>query len=102
MVGCLLFASACQPDQVTETQSFEHAELAYRQGRYQRAMSGYQTFLKRYPSSPLAQIATLRLRTIEREQQGMLGRTDTPPPLYRGEDEDAMKIDALPPSSAPR
>lgn len=87
---------ACQDDSVTETKSFETAEIAYRSGSYNKAMDGYETFLKRYPNSPLADVAKLRIRSINREVRGMLGRTGTPRPVYRGEKNDATKNDTLP------
>ncbi len=83
--------TACRPSEVTETESFEKAEVAYREGRYKSAIDDYEKFLVRYPHSPLAEVAELRIRTISREIQSMLGRTDTPPPLYRGEATDAIK-----------
>lgn len=91
VLGMLCLLAACQPGEVTETESFEKAEVAYRDGRYKSAIDDYERFLVRYPHSPLAEVAELRIRTISREIQSMLGRTATPPPLYRGEAKDAIK-----------
>ena len=90
-----LVFGACEPVHVTETASFEEAEVAYRQGHYASALDGYERFVARYPSSPLAEVAELRIRAISREIQSMLGRTKTPPPLYRGAAESAIKKGAL-------
>lgn len=91
LVALLIGAStwACQPSAMTETESFEHAEVAYREGHYRAAIDGYEAFLERYPRSPLAKIARLRIRCINREVRSMLGRTGMPRPLYRGEPQDA-------------
>lgn len=91
IVSGVVCLTACQPGEVTETESFEQAEVAYRQGRYKSAIDDYERFLVRYPHSPLAEVAELRIRTISREIQSLLGRTATPPPLYRGEATDAIK-----------
>lgn len=81
----------CEQQRITETESFEQAEVAYREGRYRSALDDYEQFLRHYPRSPLAKIAALRIKTINREVQSMLGRTATPPPLYIGEGQDAIK-----------
>ncbi len=93
-VVCLVcWLTACQPSARTETESFESAEVAYREGRYEAALDGYEGFLKRYPRSPLADIAKTRIRTINREVRSMLGRTDTPRPMYRAPSDNATASD---------
>ena len=82
-MGCM--ALGCQPSAATETRSFESAEQAYRSGQYRQALDGYELFLKRYPNSPLAEVASTRIRCVNREVRGMLGRKNMPRPMYRGE-----------------
>lgn len=93
----LCLCLACEQDRITETESFEQAEVAYREGSYKVALDNYEQFLVHYPHSPLAKVAVLRIRTINREVQSMLGRTSTPPPLYRGEQQDAIKKTTITP-----
>ena len=78
--------TGCEGPDHTQTASFEAAEVHYRQGHYERALDGYQSFLKRYPDSPLAEVAELRIRTIKREVSSMLGRAELPRPIYRSGD----------------
>ncbi len=77
--------AGCQPHQAPRTESFELAEVAYRHGDYDAALANYEGFLKRYPMSPLAQMARLRVRCIEREVRAMLDRPDAPRPIYRAQ-----------------
>ena len=100
LCACLLMAACawgCQPSSSTETSTFEQAEIAYREGSYRRALDSYERFLERYPRSPLAATARMRIRCINREVQAMLGRTGTPRPLYLGEGEDATAPPLEPP-----
>ena len=75
--------SACSSVRETETQSFERAEQAYRQGDYHAALEGYHAFIKRHPKSPLTRMAKLRIRCVQREVRAMLDRSDMPRPIYR-------------------
>lgn len=94
-LSCVVGLSVgCQPTRQTETQSFELAEEAYRTGRYREAIDGYESFLERYPSSPLASTARVRIRSLTREVRSMLGRADTPRPIYRGKGADATLTEA--------
>lgn len=77
--GCLVDPSE------TKTSSFELAEEAYRRGTYSEALDGYEDFLKRHPTSPLAKVAKQRIRCINREVRSMLGRSDSPRPVYRAD-----------------
>ena len=86
-VVCLL--GGCRAGATTQTNSFEIAETAYKTGDYKSALDGYEGFLRAYPSSPLAQVARLRIRCIHREVRSLLGRTDTPRPMYRGQSPNA-------------
>lgn len=84
-----LLSSACSSRDEAETVSFERAEVAYRQGHYKVAVKGYHEFLKRHPKSPLARMAKLRIRCIQREVRAMLDRHDMPRPIYIGSKSDA-------------
>ncbi len=77
---------ACEVPTQTETASFEEAERHYRVGNYESALDGYQSFLRLFPESPLADVAELRIRTIRREVSSVMGRNDTPRPVYVGQD----------------
>lgn len=68
---------------MAETDQFEAAEKHYRAGDYEEALTGYQTFLRHYPRSPLSDVAEQRIRTINREVSSMLGRSDMPRPVYK-------------------
>lgn len=81
--------TACQSTFEAETVSFERAETAYRHGDYDAALQGYHTFLKRHPKSPLASMAKLRIRCIQREVKALLDRHDMPRPIYLGSQPDA-------------
>lgn len=78
-VGLLV---ACTPPEKTETVLYESAEVHYRRGDYQRALDGYESFLKLYPESPLADVAQMRIRGIKREVTSVLGRSDIPRPKW--------------------
>ena len=104
LAGCLTLATlagaaGCAPAQQTETASFEAAEDRYREAEYQSALTLYQHFLRRYPTSPLAEVARLRIRSIHREVHGILGRNDMPRPRYRATGRDAAAVP--PPAPAP-
>lgn len=73
---------ACTPPEKTETVLYESAEVHYRRGDYQRALDGYESFLKLYPESPLADVAQMRIRGIKREVTSVLGRSDIPRPKW--------------------
>lgn len=63
---------------------FEKAELQYRLGNYDDAVSGYQAFLRQYPTSPLTRTVEMRIRTIHREVASVLDRPGMPRPVYHG------------------
>lgn len=63
---------------------FEAAEVNYREGDYSAALEGYQDFLRRYPASPLATTAEMRVRNIRREVSSLMERTGSPRPTYHG------------------
>lgn len=77
-----LVLAACEPPGKTETVLYEEAEVHYRAGDYQRALDGYESFLKLYPESPLADVARIRIRSINREVNAVLGRSDIPKPKW--------------------
>lgn len=79
-----ILLTGCEDAKRTETSMFEAAEADYRQGNYEDALSAYQAFLKRYPSSPLAVTGELRVRNIRREVASMMERPGTPRPVYHG------------------
>lgn len=78
------FLTGCQSSRPTETALFEQAEVHYRLGNYDAALSGYQAFLRTYPLSPLASTAEMRLRNIRREVSSVMGRQGMPRPVYHG------------------
>ena len=86
LIFATLGASGCEDGIEAETSAFEAAEIDYRQGNYADAMEGYQAFLERYPQSPLAPSAEMRLRSIHREVSSVMERTGSPRPSYHGLD----------------
>ena len=78
------FALGCQDPEITETTHFEAAEHHYRQGDFEAALTGYEDFLRRYPGSPLAETAEMRLRNIRREVSSVMERPGSPRPIYHG------------------
>lgn len=75
---------ACEDMVQTETAMFESAELHYRLGNYDEAITGYQAFLRQYPTSPLTKTVDMRMRTIHREVASILDRPGMPRPVYHG------------------
>lgn len=82
LVFTLFSAVACDGPRTTETQAFETAEAHYKGGDYEVALAGYESFLKLYPTSPLAGVARTRIRNIRREVDSMLGRSEGLRPVY--------------------
>ncbi len=82
LLAAILIVWGCDGPSMAETDQFEAAEVHYRAGNYERALDGYQDFLRHYPKSPLADVAEQRIRTINREVSSMLGRSDMPRPVY--------------------
>ena len=75
-------AAACQPQQREETVLFQEAEALYRGGDYDGAARRYQAFLVAYPRSPFSKTAKLRLRTIDREVESVMGVRGGNRPIY--------------------
>lgn len=75
LLGCAALLQACQPGPREETTLFEQAEQHYRNGDYDHANTRYKEFLQLYPRSPLVHTAELRLRTIDREVESVMGRS---------------------------
>lgn len=84
LVSTAPFLTGCESSRPTETALFEEAEVHYRLGNYDGALSGYQAFLRTYPLSPLAETAEMRLRNIKREVSSVMGRQGMPRPVYHG------------------
>ncbi|MEZ4461292.1 MAG: hypothetical protein R3E66_16550 [bacterium] len=84
--------TACEAPEKTETALFEDAEVHYRRGDYQTALDRYESFLKSYPESPLANVANTRIHIITREVDAMMGRTDTPRPTWLKPNDDAAGV----------
>lgn len=97
-VSTMPFLAGCESSRPTETALFEEAEVHYRLGNYDGALSGYQAFLRTYPLSPLAETAEMRLRNIKREVSSVMGRQGMPRPVYHGS-ERAGSVTTLAPSS---
>ena len=81
LVAAATFA-ACQDRITEETELFELAERHYAHGDYDTAVTLYERFLVEHPLSPLADISRQRIRTIEREWDGVMGRRNAPPPVH--------------------
>lgn len=95
LCAAILFAaSGCEDSQHTQTRAFEAAEEHYRDGEYDAALDGYQAFLEAYPTSPLAETAELRIRSIHREVRSVLMRKDMPRPRYVGTEQHEDRPDA--------
>jgi len=82
MILATVLLVACEAPGKTETALFEDAEVHYRRGDYQTALDRYESFLKSYPESPLANVANTRIRIIGREVDIMMGQPDTPRPRW--------------------
>ena len=76
--------TGCEDRIEAETRAFESAELHYQQGDYDAALEGYHSFVERYPQSPLATTARMRLRSIHHEVSSIMDRHSWPPPSYHG------------------
>jgi hypothetical protein len=72
---------ACEPPALEETTLFERAEELYEVGDYDGASELYTRFLENHANSPLAEMAALRLRLVEREVDAVMGRRGSPAPL---------------------
>ncbi len=81
--GCFVFfaLSACAPGAQEETTVFQEAEALYSAGEYDGATERYEAFLERYPRSPFAKTARLRLLTIDREIESVMGTRGTNRPI---------------------
>ena len=91
LVGALLLGglpSGCQRSEVQRTSLFETAERHFERGEYDAALDDYQAFVDRYPRSPLAETARLRIRSINREVQSMMNRKSGPEARYVGTEGD--------------
>lgn len=88
----------CEPDVRDETEIFEEAELLYRIGDYDAAGELYEDFLEAYPRSPFARTAKLRLRTIEREVEAVMGARGGNRPIYVRPSRDPAEGPQKPPS----
>ncbi len=82
LVGAL--ASGCEHSERPRTSLFDEGEQHYERGEYDAALDDYQAFLQRFPRSPLAETARLRVRSINREVQSVMGASETPDPRYLG------------------
>jgi len=87
-LGLCFCVMACDGPRKAETAAFEEAEVKYRAGDYDEALEGYQSFLRLYPESPLAEVAEMRIRNIRREVKSMLGRSEMLRPVYHKPDVD--------------
>lgn len=82
----LLLFSGCPEGPKEETRIFQEAEACYSDGDYDNAVQRYEAFLSAYPRSPLARTAELRLRTIEREIDSVMGSRGGNRPVYKRPD----------------
>lgn len=72
----------CEKSAREETHVFQEAEALYRAGDYDGAAARYQLFLETYPRSPFARTAQLRLKTIDREIESVMGTRGTNRPIF--------------------
>lgn len=77
-----LWLAACEDPKAPPATQFERAEELLRAGDYDGATRLYEEFIDDHPHSPLAPIARLRLRNIDRELEAVMGRRATPAPIY--------------------
>jgi outer membrane protein assembly factor BamD (BamD/ComL family) len=80
LVGAVL--SGCEPSERPRTSLFQQAEQHFKRGEYDDALDDYQAFLERFPRSPLAETARLRVRSINREVQSLMETQNMPEPHY--------------------
>lgn len=97
LLALALALAACQPQQREETVLFQEAEALYRAGDYDGAARRYQAFLVAYPRSPFSRTAKLRLRTIDREVESVMGVRGGNRPIYIRPEDQAARPDAGPP-----
>jgi hypothetical protein len=69
----VLLTSGCDKSPHEETRVFEEAEALYRAGDYDGATLRYEAFLDTYPRSPFAKTARMRMATVEREVESVMG-----------------------------
>ena len=94
-VTCVLalVTVSCQEGAREETTTFEEAEALYRAGDYDGASARYEAFLQQYPRSPFARTARLRLATIDREVESVMGTSGANRPIFiRPSESDSQKI----------
>lgn len=89
LVGAVLagaMLSGCEHSKRPRTSLFGEAEQHFERGEYDDALDDYQAFLERFPRSPLAETARLRVRSINREVQSLMETQDMPEPRYIADD----------------
>jgi len=85
LVGAVLAGtvlSGCEHSERPRTSLFQQAEQHFERGEYDDALDDYQAFLERFPRSPLAETARLRVRSINREVQSLMETQNMPEPQY--------------------
>lgn len=100
LLAAALTVTACQPEPQEETILFQEAETLYKGGDFDGASKRYQAFLRAYPRSPLAETARMRLRTIDREVESVMGVKGGNRPIYI-RPEPPREAEDLPPSDVP-
>ncbi len=89
LVGAVLAGavlSGCEHSERPRTSLFQQAEQHFERGEYDDALDDYQAFLERFPRSPLAETARLRVRSINREVQSLMETQNMPEPRYVADD----------------
>jgi len=95
--ACLLAAVAglaCQQSPDRKTSVFREAETHFRSGEYDDALDDYRAFLESYPRHRLAETARLRIRSLNREVQSIMGRDDMQAPRYLAGDDGEQSADS--------
>jgi len=82
LLAASLLLVACEKSAREETFVFQEAEALYKAGDYDGAAARYQSFIETYPRSPFARTAQLRLKTIDREIESVMGTRGTNRPIF--------------------
>lgn len=90
-VLCAVFAAAslaCERSPEQRTSQFREAETHFERGEYEQALDDYQAFVEQYPRHRLADTARLRIKSVNREVQSVMGRDDMQTPRHVAEESD--------------
>jgi hypothetical protein len=80
---------ACERSPEQRTSLFREAETHFERGEYERALDDYQAFIEQHPRHRLADTARLRIESVNREVQSVMGRDDMQTPRHVVEESDS-------------